>query len=154
MPSPSSDREIYQIAGDPPVPPELAGGAPSDVRAAPTGVAYVFYQSPWAADPFILTVDVYALPGQPVKVHLLCPKCRKALNIDQTMKAMEWQPPRAEDLPPPGFTQPGGFLAVEAFQCTWELTDQKEFGGELCRWKVGITGARRGGQFMNVARSA
>ncbi len=134
-------EELYQIAGDRPtdLPPELAGGTTGAV-ARGTGRAFVRYTSKWAVDPLIIEMDIYAIPGVPIEVHLICPKCLKALKISQANKAMEWSPPA------PDVERGGGVISIAPFECTWELTDQVELGGELCRWKAGVTN--------NVARDA
>lgn len=135
---PNPDVERYFIAGDQPIPPELQGGSGTH-RATPTAHALVYYRSRWQNDAFEMEVDVYALPGEPIRLHLLCPKCQHALTLDQTKKAIDWTPP------PPGGGK-HGTISVETFQCTWEMGDKTELGQPLCGWRVAID--------RNVARDA
>lgn len=94
---------------------------------------------------FVLTCDVYALPGQPIEVHLICPRCRKALRVTSERKTIDFDPSA-------GDPKKGGRLSIEPFQCTWELGGDKHVPGlvgggiSLCRWTAGIDD--------NVARDA
>lgn len=142
MPSHDPAREeLYPIAGDAPdnLPPELAAGTGA-ISARPNGRAFIRYQSRWAADPFVIEADVYFLPGVPTKVLLLCPKCKNALSVTADRKRIEFQPPAV------GHEGDGGKISIETFECTWELTQQVELGGELCRWRVAVDN--------NIARDA
>src|SRR4029078_11074446 len=38
----------------------------------------------------VMTVDVYAIPGEPIKVHLYCPRCHKLLTVAQDRKAIDY----------------------------------------------------------------
>ena len=81
-----------------------------------------------------LTIDVYRIPGEPVQVHLICPKCRHQLRAASDRKKIEFEPnPQSAD---------GGRLYVEPFQCTWEMPDAGAHtpgiiagGTTLCQWK-------------------
>ena len=95
---------------------------------------------------FVLTVDVYRIEGEPLKVHLICPKCRHALSVSSERKAIDYDE-RAGD------PAKGGRLSIEPFQCTWENADAGDHkqgivsgGMTLCKWRVGIEN--------NVARDA
>jgi hypothetical protein len=101
----------------------------------------------------VLTVDVYAIPGEPIKVHLYCPKCRHLLTVNADRKALDWQPRELNPvgaairavLPPESQYLSGnlGILSVSEFRCTWELEDERDTnrdasvitGGSLCRFK-------------------
>lgn len=101
----------------------------------------------------VLTVDIYAIPDEPVKVHLICPKCQHTLTIDAHRKAIEWSPTEVspiqaalrEVLPEESRYIAGnlGILSVAEFQCTWELADDKQDKGDaniiargsLCRFR-------------------
>lgn len=99
-------------------------------------------------------VDVYAIPGEPVKVHMICPRCHHRLTINGDRQAIDYEaargnPQRAAliaSLPPElaYVADLGGQLSVSTFQCTWELSDQKQdtnqdlnviARGSLCRWR-------------------
>jgi hypothetical protein len=125
-------QELVHLAGDPDT--GLAGGM--NLTATALGHPTIRYGE------FILTADVYAPPGAPKYLHLICPRCRNALRITEDRKAMEYDPTRDTDR--------GGRLDVEAFQCTWELPEANgrkiEFGMGLCRWTVAID--------RNIARDA
>lgn len=105
----------------------------------------------------IATVDVYAIPGEPLKVHMICPRCKHQLQLDQARKAMEWNPtapnPHAAEIR--GCLEAGerwiaanlGVLSVSEFQCTWELANEMQdggkdehviVGGSLCRYRAVI----------------
>ena len=103
----------------------------------------------------VLTVDVYAIPGEPVKLHLICPRCHHTLTVNADRKAIDWQPttpspfPKTlrEVLPPESqyLAAHPGVLSVDEFQCTWELEDKMQdagrqdlgviTGGSLCRYR-------------------
>ena len=89
----------------------------------------------------VLEVDVYMLPGEPVYLHLLCPKCRNMLTISATRKHIEYDKNA-------GDPKAGGRLNVETFMCTWDGAEGRrmDFGLGLCAWKVAIDN--------NVARNA
>ena len=87
---------------------------------------------------YVLTVDIYQIPGEPTKVHLICPRCHHALSISAERKAIDFDPKA-------GDPKLGGRLSIEPFQCTWELPDAGEHkaglksgGLTLCKWKAGI----------------
>lgn len=105
----------------------------------------------------VLTVDVYAIPGEPVKLHMICPKCHHTLTVNADKKPIDWNPaapspfPRTlrEVLPPESqyLALHPGVISVEEFQCTWELEDvQQDKGkdvnlmvsGSLCRFRAAI----------------
>lgn len=102
----------------------------------------------------VATIDVYALPGEPVKLHLICPKCKHTLTVDGNKKAIDWRPtepgPHAralrEVLPAEHryLADNLGVLSVHQFQCTWETEDDKQdnqkevgiiSGRHLCKFK-------------------
>lgn len=127
-----ADRELVHLAGD-----EDAGfdstirldGGKSEVYAHYKGR----YTPPEFPDGLRLTLDVYAIPGEPVQVHLICPKCRHQLRVSSDRKAIDWQPDRGPD---------GGKLSIEPFQCTWEMPEAGAHtpgilagGLSLCQWK-------------------
>lgn len=94
---------------------------------------------------FVLTVDVYAIPGEPLQVHLICPKCRQQLRVTEDRKAIEFDPRDTRFQ--------GGRISIEPFQCTWEMPEAGKHnpglisgGMTLCKWTAGISN--------NVARDA
>jgi hypothetical protein len=95
---------------------------------------------------FLMTCDVYALPGEPTQVHFICPKCMKQGRITSDQKAIEWNPRESRMLPMPDGSQrsSNGLLSVEEFECTWELGNEKHVTGihagglTLCRERMSI----------------
>ncbi len=103
---------------------------------------------------FVLTVDVYALPNEPLQVHYICPRCHKQGRITQDAKAIDWSPTenRVLELPDGQKTRTNGVLSVEPFQCTWEIGSDPHTPGiragglTLCGQKLVID--------ANIAREA
>lgn len=144
-------REIFHVAGDYPD-PEGTGkrglAATYDFTRAALGHPMIAYRD------MVLEADVYQLPGAPMHVHVICPLCLAAgnlnmLTIKSDRKAIYYEPKEA--VPPfPGWTRvdmetnfpggAGGLLSVEPFACTWELQPslQRDFGLARCPWKVAI----------------
>jgi hypothetical protein len=98
---------------------------------------------------FFLTADVYALPGEPMTVHIYCPLCSNHLTIKQGNKAVDYD--RNAPVKIPGFRAEeimaglgigdlGGRLSVEPFRCTWEEKPdlRRSFGFGVCGWSVAI----------------
>lgn len=102
----------------------------------------------------VSTIDVYAIPDEPIKVHMICPRCNKQLQVDQSKKAIDWNPAAANphavelkaNLPPDDQWIAGnlGLISISEFQCTWELADQMQDAGKdanviakgsLCRYR-------------------
>ena len=139
-------RELVQVAGD------MDHGLTSTVRLT-AGKTEVLVLVPKGDVP-LMTVDVYAMPGEPLKVHILCPRCKNHLTIPGDKKAIEWDPkaenPRARSIAglgiPPHMQEMAklGKISIEPFECTWELDKNarvgaNEFsGGNLCRWRAAI----------------
>lgn len=97
---------------------------------------------------FDLTVDVYALPGEPAELHIICPKCRHKSRITADRKRIEFS---QNDIRPYTFVDGsrmptnGGRLDVETFECGWEMPDAGEHkagikagGITLCRMRMAI----------------
>lgn len=79
-----------------------------------------------------LQADVYALPGAPMEVHLMCPVCaathgdRHMLRIRADRKQIDYD-------------RSTGRLSVQGFRCTWEPDGQSaKFGINRCTWHVEI----------------
>ena len=71
--------------------------------------------------------EVYQLPTG-IAVHTLCPRCLSAQWIDSERKGIR-------------FEAESGALWVEAFECTWELqNERRQFGFGLCRCRVEYAG--------------
>lgn len=147
-------KELFYVAGDVPDPTgaTLKGRAPS-YRLTQTALGHpmIFWRD------MVLEADVYALPGQPLQVHLICPQCRNALIVRQGNKAIAYEP--GESVPtPPNWTAAevkqaipmglGGRISVESFACTWEANGEvsRDFGLARCGWRVAIEN--------NIARDA
>lgn len=94
----------------------------------------------------LIEADVYALPGEPVKVVILCPRCNNASSIDETRKAIDWRPHPPQAV---GDFVNHGKLSIEPFECSWELPDAGAHNqsaretligtAPLCRLKIGVT---------------
>lgn len=141
----ASGKEIVQIAGD------FDQGITSTTHLDAGKIEVLV-----AGKEHVLTVDVYAIPGEPTKLHLVCPRCHHMISIDETRKAIEWNPRAPSPLPPSYLRNlprelvargAVGILSVETFQCTWELADQMQdkgkdqnliLGGSLCRFRAAI----------------
>lgn len=131
----SPDRELVHLAGD------MDTGLRSTIKlGGGKQEVTVVYKD------FVLTVDVFALPDEPLCVHLICPKCHHALRISSDRKAIEFDPNRLVN-------GSRGDISVEPFECTWEMKDAGDHvqgliagGITLCRWKAAID--------HNVARDA
>jgi hypothetical protein len=116
----------------------------------------------------VMTMDVYAIPGEPIQVHYICPRCRKQGRITSERKLIEFdprstRPVRLPDgslvsrdnparLPDGGMLYNDGALSIEPFECTWELGDEQHTPGiraggiGLCRLTLGVDN--------NIARTA
>lgn len=148
-------RELVQVAGDVPAPDgsgDLGFANTWHLNRSAIGHPFVIYKQS------ILVVDVYEVPGEPMNLVLICPKCHHALNISAAKKRMEFDrvigapnPTRKDEemlaqmmttwstIPPRTSLQRFGSLSVEPFECTWEMSAHRaEFGTSLCRWKVAI----------------
>ncbi len=126
------ERELVHIAGD------MDRGISStvDLTTGAIGHPKVTYRD------FVLELDVYAMPGEPMKVHLICPRCQHHCTVSGDRKRIEYDRSAGD----PAL---GGRIDIETFQCTWELDDKVTVGSALfntCRWQVAID--------KNVARDA
>ncbi len=143
-------RELVQLAGDAPDPTGTTThrGALSTMRLTGGKQEVVVVHK----DVF-LTVDVYALPGEPMKIHLLCPRCHKHLTIPGYRKAISFEPgernPQRTTIVASGRPELVGMadlgrLSVEQFECTWEIGEDKHVTGglhtgvSLCRLRLVI----------------
>ena len=143
-------RPVVQLAGDAPDPSGMSRhlGAQSTTRL--TGgkqEVVVVYQG------MFLTVDVYQIPGEPMKVHLYCPRCHKHATVPGDRKAIDFEPAavnpertaiRATGRPELMDLADFGRLSIETFECPWELGDQQhvqgavQVGTSLCRLRIAI----------------
>jgi hypothetical protein len=141
-------RELVQIAGD------------VDTGISSTTRLDLGKQEVIVADKdriHILTVDIYAIPGEPLKAHLICPRCKHQLTIDEGKKPIDFRPRAPNplgasilaDLPPELHAAGAvGQLSIETFVCTWELEDRQQDAGKqdlgviargsLCRYRGSI----------------
>lgn len=144
-------RQVVQLAGDVPDPTGYTQnlGIQSTHRLnAGKREVLVLYKD------LILTVDVYALPGEPTQVHVICPRCRKPSRITAENKAIDFDPAginpmrnailRVSAAPEIAGLADFGRLSVEPFECAWELGgDRHVVGGlhtgvSLCRQRLVI----------------
>jgi hypothetical protein len=131
-------RELVHLAGD----PEGDRGISCTYRAdtAKQEVIVVYKD-------FVMTVDVYALPGEPVELHIICPKCRNKSRITAARKKidLEFGAGKPIRLPDGRMMQTVARLSVEPFQCSWEMPGAGEHkpgiragGLTLCQLKLAI----------------
>lgn len=141
-------KELVHLAGD------ADTGMTSTIRMD-GGKSEVFaiyrgrHTPPEYPDGLRLTIDVYQIEGEPLQVHLICPKCRHQLRATSDRKQISWEP----DL----HSRDGGKLEVSPFQCTWEMPEAGAHtpgilagGLTLCQWKGVIE--HKGGR--NIVRDA
>lgn len=152
-------REVVQLAGDAPDPTGLTSHTGLQSTHRLTGgkqEVVVVYGD------LLMTLDVYALPGEPMRVQIICPRCHKHSTIRGDQKKIEYEPkemnPRAalvramagyskEELGLVAVAQ-FGRLSVEPFECAWEIGDDKHVpgalhtGASLCRLKLVIENNR------------
>lgn len=151
-------RELVQVAGD--IPDPLGAMAPGSdaVRGMQSTInlsankqeVLVVYKDQY------LTVDVYAIAGEPLKVHLICPRCRKLLQVTGDRKRIEYNPRErkiaaealASGKPEIAQLAESGSLSIEPFECSWELGNAThvrgivQSGTSLCRLRIGIENNR------------
>lgn len=125
-------EEIFHVAGD------MQHGVSSTVNLQNTRTAEVQirYQDT------IIFGDVYQYEGAPIRVIILCPKCRNALTITGDNKRIEYDLAAAPSI--------GGRISIEPFKCSFEAPDagahkrrsgeggQIITGNQMCNWKVGV----------------
>jgi hypothetical protein len=152
----TTKKEVFHVAGDAPDPIGTgARGVALEHRLDRTALGHPMLHYQFGnGQELILEADVYALPNQPMYVHLLCPLCAiegrsNALRIDQARKSLSYDP-RESPPPFPGWTSAdmarnfphgsGGLLSVEPFACTWEAQPdlRRAFGLARCPWRVSI----------------
>ncbi len=142
--------EVVQLAGDVPDPTGVSSHrgsqATRDLSAGKIEVVVVYKG-------LFLTVDVYVVPGEPLRVHLHCPGCRKLLMVSADRKDVDFEahapnPVQGEVLatgdPDLIATGASGRLSIGPFQCTWERGKDAHVPGEgrvgtsLCRLRIAI----------------
>lgn len=139
-------RDVVHIAGD----ADVGLSAITNLSAGRQEVVVVY------RDRF-LTLDVYALPGTPMRAILICPRCCKPSTIQGDRKRIEFDaaapnPMRTEII---ATGEPSlialadlGRISIEPFECAWEIgTDKHVAGGvhtgaSLCRLRIGVTNNR------------
>lgn len=137
----SGKRGLVQLAGDP------DHGLRSTVQlSSGKHEVVVVYQD------LLMTVDVYAVPGEPLKLHLYCPRCHKHSTVPGERKAIDFEPsapnPQWARVRELGIESPMGRLSVETFECPWEIGDAQHVQGglhtgvNLCRLRIAIDNNR------------
>lgn len=145
---------VVQIAGDVPDPTGMSRcrGAQSTTHLTDgKHEVVVVYKG------MFMTVDVYAVPGQPLMAHLYCPRCHKHATVKGEHKAIDYEPASPNPMcaqirasGDPGLAQIAdlGRLSIEAFECPWELGDDQHVSGgmhtgmSLCRMRLAIDNNR------------
>lgn len=169
-------RELFHIAGDLPedvaaIEPDryVSGGFEThtkmDLASTALGHPKVLYRAKDGRE-FVLTVDIYALPDEPMKAVLICPMCSTeqeahALDVKGDHKRIEYSASATNAMMLPNergestLTPLGGELSIERFGCTWEIDTKREvtkgdlrvnMRSNLCAWRVVIE--------KNIARDA
>lgn len=150
-------REVAQLAGDAPDPTGVTSHrgiqATHFLTAGKQEVVVVFGD-------LLMTVDIYTLPGEPVRVQLICPRCRKHSTITSDRKRIEYEPAAPNPmqkriLEVAGTSAPElstiadfGRLSIEVFECTWEIGNDPHVvgrlhtGASLCRQRLIIDNNR------------
>jgi len=147
-------RNFVQLAGDVPDPTGVTShrGIQSThvLTTAKQEIVVVFGDQ-------LMTVDLYALPGEPVRVQLICPRCLKHSTITSERKRIEFDPKTlnpargaimelarraSAGLPEVVGVADYGRLSIETFECTWEIGGDKHVpgrvhtGASLCRLRL------------------
>lgn len=153
-----SDPRVRQMLG---APDHLATGKRDVVRLAGderTGLASIRSLTTLKQEVVVvfgdmfMTLDVYALPGEPTTVHLYCPRCHKHSRVTSDRKEIVFDPmsmnPQARKIRASGNTELApldmGRLSIEAFECPWEMGDDQHVQGgvhtgvSLCRMRLVI----------------
>ena len=143
---------VVQLAGDVPDPlGQHAGGGFQSTTHLDTGKQEVIV----LFKDLILTVDVFALPGEPLHLHLQCPRCQKVSRVSAERKAIDFDPKAANpvlrdvlalgQMPPEVLAVAAlGDLSIEPFECTWEIGGAAHVrggvhtGASLCRLRLAI----------------
>lgn len=141
----SGKREVVQLAGDPADPTNTTGIQSTHRLTGGKQEVVVVYGD------FLMTLDVYALPGEPMRVQIICPRCQKHSTIRGDQKRIEYDPKamnpmrtqilgaaRSTALNAPEMTRDArmglaelvsiadfGRLSIEPFECAWEIGDAK-----------------------------
>lgn len=154
-PGGAKKRELVQIAGDAVDPTGTTSnrGLQSTIRLD-GGKQETLVLFRGRHGDFVMTVDVYAMPGEATQIHFICPKCHKQGRITSDQKAIDWNPVehRVLSMPDGQRARTGGILSVEPFGCTWEMGAEAHTPGirsgglTLCGMKIAID--------ANVAREA
>jgi hypothetical protein len=152
-------RQAVQLAGDAPDPTGMTSGhgllSTHHMNAGKQEVAVIYGD-------MILTVDVYALPGEPMRAQIICPRCHKHSTIPGDRKRIEYDPGALNPMQRPILLHAGrgelpevariaqfGRLSIETFECTWERGDDQHVpgmvhtgGASLCRLRLVIENNR------------
>lgn len=145
---------VVQLAGDPST--GVLATTPLDSGKCEVVVVYRGNRASGAWGMF-MTLDVYAVPGEPLVVHLICPRCHKPCTVDGSRKQIDFDPRavnplagqiRAAKDPALALIADLGRISIAPFECTWELGDDKHVRGgvhtgvSLCRMRLGISDNR------------
>ncbi len=142
-------RSMVQLAGDAPDPTGYTKnrGMQSTHRLDVAKVEVLISYRGRVGD-FDMTIDVYALPGQPAELHIICPKCRNKSRITAERKKIEFDANAARPytfVDGSSYPTNGGRLDVEPFECGWEMPDAGQHktgiragGITLCRMRMAI----------------
>lgn len=133
-------EEIFHVAGDVPDPTMDTGlyGKQSTVNLqnSRTAEVQIRYKDT------IIFGDVYQYENAPIRVIIMCPRCRNALMITGDNKRIDYDLAAAPSI--------GGRISIEPFKCPFEAPDagahrhrsgegaQVITGMSMCNWKVGV----------------
>lgn len=169
---PNTSKKLVHIAGDTKISEKVARDARGNVvmeqsihlNSKAIGHPIVLYKDRSGVE-YVLTLDVYKFAGEPMKVHLICPRCSErgqenALTVNEGQKRIEYDPKAPMTMTlnnedgRPVLTDLGGQISIERFTCTWEFDITAEVarnagfvrGNNLCGWTVEI--------IRNIAKDA
>ncbi len=83
----------------------------------------------------VIECEVFALPGEPITVHWLCPRCGPShtgvmSTINGAHKKIDFDPRRK--------VEDGGCLSVEPFKCSWELDGRTDGSARRQEFSLGM----------------
>jgi len=90
----------------------------------------------------VVYCEVYALPGSPIQVHWMCPRCGP---LNKKRMSTIWGNQKQIDFDPRSQLEDGGRLNVEQFKCPWELESEgrrMEFNLGMCGLVLAIDNSR------------
>jgi hypothetical protein len=155
-----SDPRVRAMLDSGPV-VHLAGDAPDPTGTGQIGMMSTTHLTAGKQEVVVafgdlfMTLDVYAIPGEPARVHLICPRCHKASSISGDRKRIAFEPRAASPIAhrlaqtraPELAGATLGQISIEPFECAWEIGGDAHAGGaqrsvhtgaSMCRLRLAI----------------